>query len=88
MPEPEGHVHVLTACPAGVGHFVWSTLEDTRPLTKGLLEPITGPYTVGKPQLRFLPLQSFGEASCRQRWRVPPPSSSALAGSKVFSLVS
>ena len=32
---------------AGVAHFVWSTLEDTRPLTKGLLEPITGPYTVG-----------------------------------------
>ncbi|GAB4815166.1 hypothetical protein N2152v2_002212 [Parachlorella kessleri] len=30
----------------GVGHFVWSTLEDTRELTKGVLEPITGTYTV------------------------------------------
>eukprot|EP00887_Chlorella_sp_A99_P006986 scaffold2.g6986.t1 len=28
---------------AGVEHFVWSTLEDTRPMLKGLAEPLTGP---------------------------------------------
>ncbi|GAB4815164.1 hypothetical protein N2152v2_002210 [Parachlorella kessleri] len=42
----QGRNLVDAAKATGVSHFLWSTLEDTRPLTKGVLEPITGPYTV------------------------------------------
>lgn len=42
----QGKNLVDAAKAAGVKHFVWSTLEDTRPQAQGLLEPVTGPYTV------------------------------------------
>lgn len=31
---------------AGVKHFVWSTLEDTRPALEGQRPRLAGPYTV------------------------------------------
>lgn len=53
----------------GVKHFVWSTLEDTRPLAKEFLAPVTGSYTVphfdGKAEVEaYLREQLPGRWSC------------------------
>lgn len=42
----QGKNLVDAAKAAGVKHFVFSTLEDTRPIVEGILDTITGPYTV------------------------------------------